>query len=119
VRTSAFVVSSCFLALTTSTLAAQEAATRAPRLQAGSEVRYQQGTDTVWTSGRVVLVGNCLGVAPSLPPNAPASDAGFMVVMLSAVGKVELRVGTGSAAAWRAVPDAELTALRSCTIESR
>jgi hypothetical protein len=87
-------------------------------LKMGSEVRYQQSTDTAWTSGRIIMVGNCLGVAPALPPNAPDSDAGFMVVLLSAVAKVEVLVGSGSNRDWKLVPEAELSALRTCTIES-
>ena len=117
--TRVFAVSSCFLAVSTASLAAQASAASTPLLQAGSEVRYQQSPDTAWTRGRVVAVGNCLGVAPGLPPNAPAADAGFMVVMFSAVGSVEVLVGTGSHEAWRAVPEVELSALRTCTLESR
>jgi hypothetical protein len=41
-----------------------------------------------------------------------------MVVLLSAVAKVEVLVGSGSNRDWKLVPEAELSALRTCTIES-
>jgi|SRR5688572_12022528 len=117
--TRALAVSSCFFTFSMSALGAQGSTASSQIVKLGSEIRFQQGTDTTWTTGRVVMVGNCLAVAPSLPPNAPASDAGFMVTMFSAAGRVEVRVGSGTRVEWRAVPDAELSALRSCSLESR
>ena len=101
------IIASVFIALTFSPLRAQ-AAGAVPKVSMGRTVRFREHADTVWRSGRIVTVGNCLNVAPL----ESFRSGHFMALAFSTVDSVEVRDSTGTA--WDPVPTDELGHLRSC-----
>jgi hypothetical protein len=95
------------VALSFSILDAQ-APVEGPKITMSREVRFREHADTAWRSGRIVMVGNCL----SLAPLDSFSGEGFLALDFSTVERVEVRDSTASA--WKAISTEELESLRSC-----
>ena len=85
------------------------------QLPSARRVRYRVEQDTTWRTSRVAYVGNCVTVV-DVQDSIMIAAGGFKTLSLQSVTQLQAEMRDSTGWRWVAVPESQLTALRSCKV---